>query len=917
MLRINHSTSASGATRYFDAALSIGDYYAKDQGVWGGLGAERLGLAGAVRRDKFVELANNRDGEEKLTVRDAENRRVGYDFTFSVPKSLSLAMMMGIPGIEQMVQDAFRGTMSDIEAAMETRVRIGAAHNTDENRSTGNILWAAFTHDTTRPIDGIPDPHYHIHCYVFNATYDPVEERWKAGQFGGIKRDAPRYEAEFHARIANKLLEAGFGIRRTDRDFELASVSQELVDKFSKRTKQIEKTAREHLVVLDARARELVRKTGMAFEDAWAQIKSELGAETREKKTEAVLSGQELRQHWIEQMMPAERAMLTTEAAKAMASQHLIGFDQARELALSQLFERVSIARESMAAAMLLRRGIGRVSIDQAREFAAHDPVFQHQGAFVTTREVENEETEMLAIARAGTGQYQALGNGHDWTVVDEKLNTEQRDAVRHVLESRDLVMQVKGWAGTGKTSLTVEAVRAIESLSARHVITLAPSSSAVRELKRCGFRAYTVAKFFHSEELQDAARGQVLWVDEGSFVSMRQMLDVLRFCERHANRLILSGDPRQHHGVERGDALRLLEDEGVVRPAELKQILRQRLKAIREAVIEIASGRPQTGFDKLDAYGCIHEHENAQDRHAALAATYLELRKANKRALVVSPTHADGRAVADACRDAMRKEGIIGAAHKFTRLQNTGWTATEKRDAMNYRIGPIIEFGRHAKGGFRGRQQWEVAEVDQTSVRVRRNGITKLLFIAPVKTFSVYNRESFTVSVGERVRITKNFEGAARAWVNNDLHAVTKIEGDKIWLGEHKIDASRPLHIDQGIVVTSHAAQGKTVGNVIVSCPVSAFSQTNEAQFYVSASRTRGGVYIFTDSKVALREAIARPSRRIAARELLNTSNNEQRKQSKQNARASVPGRHPVHDIGAHAQTHENPPGTELRERD
>jgi len=235
----------------------------------------------------------------------------------------------------------------------------------------------------------------------------------------------------------------------------------------------------------------------------------------------------------------------------------------------------------------------------------------------------------------------------------------------------------------------------------------------------------------------------------------------------------------------------------------------------------------------------------------------------------------------------------------------------------MNYRSGQIIEFGQHAKGGFRARQQWEVAEVDQTTVRVRRNGITKLLLIAPVKTFSVYNRESFTVSVGERVRITKNFEGAARAWVNNDLHAVTKIEGDKIWLGEHKIDASRPLHIDQGIVVTSHAAQGKTVGNVIVSCPVSAFSQTNEAQFYVSASRTRGGVYIFTDSKVALREAIARPSRRIAARELLNTSNNEQRKQSKQNARASVPGRHPVHDIGAHAQTHENPPGTELRERD
>src|SRR6516164_6526780 len=53
-------------------------------------------------------------------------------------------------------------------------------------------------------------------------------------------------------------------------------------------------------------------------------------------------------------------------------------------------------------------------------------------------------------------------------------------------------------------------------------------------------------------------------------------------------------------------------------------------------------------------------------------------------------------------------------------------------------------------------------------------------------------------------------------------------------------------LHIDQGIAVTSHASQGKTVDEVIVSVPVEASSQTNEAQFYVqfyvSMSRTRRG---------------------------------------------------------------------------
>jgi hypothetical protein len=36
----------------------------------------------------------------------------------------------------------------------------------------------------------------------------------------------PFYEAAFNARLANKLIESGYGIRRTDRDFELATVSR-------------------------------------------------------------------------------------------------------------------------------------------------------------------------------------------------------------------------------------------------------------------------------------------------------------------------------------------------------------------------------------------------------------------------------------------------------------------------------------------------------------------------------------------------------------------------------------------------------------------------------------------------------------------------------------------------------------------
>jgi conjugative relaxase-like TrwC/TraI family protein len=64
MLRITQSVSAEGAVRYFDNALKVGDYYVKEEeterGLWGGRAAEALGLEGAVTREAFVDLVNNR-----------------------------------------------------------------------------------------------------------------------------------------------------------------------------------------------------------------------------------------------------------------------------------------------------------------------------------------------------------------------------------------------------------------------------------------------------------------------------------------------------------------------------------------------------------------------------------------------------------------------------------------------------------------------------------------------------------------------------------------------------------------------------------------------------------------------------------------------------------------------------------------
>ena len=76
------------------------------------------------------------------------------------------------------------------------------------------------------------------------------------------------------------------------------------------------------------------------------------------------------------------------------------------------------------------------------------------------------------------------------------------------------------------------------------------------------------------------------------------------------------------------------------------------------------------------------------------------------------------------------------------------------------------------------------------------------------------------------------------------------------------------------GYVVTSHASQGKTVDNVLIALGSESLAAANREQFYVSASRGREGVRIYTDDKAAMMEAVQGSSARLSATELMQGAN-------------------------------------------
>ncbi len=277
MLRVYQQTSSAAAKDYY----SRSDYLSEGEelvGNWGGKGAELLGLSGKAGKKEFDLLCDNinPNSGERLTARTKQKRTCGYDFTWSVPKSVSL--LYGLTEDKELL-DAFRDsvdeTMRDIEAEMKTSVR---AKGQVAVRETGNALWATFYHFTARPVEGMPDPQMHAHAFVFNSTFDDVEQRWKAGQFRDLKKDAPYWQAAFRARLANRLQEAGYRIERKKDDFDITGFSKDVLKRFSRRTAKIEKLAQEKGIIDP-------------------EEKAKLGKKTREHKN-PTLSWQELRRQW-------------------------------------------------------------------------------------------------------------------------------------------------------------------------------------------------------------------------------------------------------------------------------------------------------------------------------------------------------------------------------------------------------------------------------------------------------------------------------------------------------------------------------------------------------------------------------------------------------------------------------------------
>jgi conjugative relaxase-like TrwC/TraI family protein len=787
------------------------------------------------------------------------NRRVFYDFTFSSPKSVSIAALVG--GDQRIVaahNEAVKIALKELEQFAAARVRAGKSNS---DRRTGNIVAALFQHDSSRA----RDPHLHTHCIIFNATHDEREGCWKALQNYEMLAAQKYAENVYYHELARALRACGYTIVNAVRgDFEIAEISRELCERFSKRHREIDEKTRAFV------ASHPDKQTGNE-----AAIREHIAHKDRARKTSDIGS-ERLQQLWFSQLSVDEADSLRQAGRKDGQFEQHGSAAEAVTWAENHLFERRSVVleHELWRHALEVARGAS-VSLAEIKKETASRVYLRDETGKVAHRDVLAREWEIVRAARDGIGRHTSLAT----VPRSSGLAEDQYRALDTILKSRDFITLFRGGAGTGK-SFVLRAVQQAADRKNRRSVVLAPQRQQVIDLAGDGLTGtQTVRECLQRRDLAERA---IVIVDEAGQLDGRQLLDLIRLVQERGGRLVLCGDTRQHGPVEASDALRAIERYSGLRAAELNQIRRQepkrgrtaaertRIREYREAVKAAAAGELRRSFEKLEKLGAVAEC-GLTEQNTRLCDAYLDIIARDESAVVVSQTRAEVREINDAIRERLRERGLLARNEsEITALEQIDLTQAQKLDTRHYPADCVLVFNRALNSCRRG-ERGKLIGITRKRLALEVNGRVRHVPLTHIDHINVCQERPLPLCPGDRLQLKANSATAeGRKLANGEIVTVAQIKSNgAIRLADGRILLSHYRQFVRGYAVTSYGSQGKTVDHVLFS-DSAIRAATNARQWYVTISRGRRSIQIFTPDKEQLRHAIMRSGERELALDLL-----------------------------------------------
>lgn len=874
MLTISKPLSASQAQEYHktEFANSSENYYTEGdrvRGGWRGRLAEEFGLSGEVNEAEFarmsqgqhpktaVQLVRHQAPREYVSpsgehVRTMEHR-AGWDATFSAPKTVSLT---ALSGGDERIRVAHRESVAAALDRMEAYVQARIGGN-QPAVNTGKWAVATFEHDSSRPVDGYAAPNLHTHCLIFNIT--TAEDGPHAIQPHELFRAQRLGTAIYRAELAVRLRELGYEVERGEHcSPEIKGYSRDFVEASSPRRAQIKQYEAEHNVS-GAEAREIAAHS------------------TREKKQQLSRDEILVRHQNMADKYGNQPAQVVAEAnlhgrASQFAPTNPEAVAKSIQSAIDRNMERDAVADERAILADALRHGMGSVRTTEVE--AAFSAAVQ-RGSLIevqmrragvahsyTTPEMKGLETEVLRRWHDTQNNYDAPAPQRIQLAAIEAhpgLNEGQQNAVRQILNNRDLVIGLEGAAGTGKTT-ALRCICEAAKESGYQVEGLAPTSRAALNLRDAGIETKTIARHLTERHGPESCLRRFYVVDEASMVSTRQMGDFLASIQG-VDRVLLVGDCRQHESVEAGRIFAQLKEAGM-QTAELTEIIRQKDASLKVAVEQLYSGEVPGAIRNLAAQGRVHEYLRPEDGIREIARAYIEKTGST---LIVCPDNASRMEIAKSIHTQMQQRGTVKQEdHAMTVLvPRQDMTSEDRRWAQNYEPGDVLRYTRGNKTiDVVAREIVHVRAVDE-----KENLITVQRQNGDVITYdprSIYGATAFreaerAFAEGDRVQFTSPYH--AQKVANRELGTMAAL--DQSGNLQLQMDSGRTIefnirqhpHLDYGYAVTSYSSQGETTDNVLVYLDSEHAHKglINSRMAYVSVSRARFDAEIFTNDAESL----------------------------------------------------------------
>lgn len=839
-----------------DDYYTQGDPDLKSDTQWQGKGAAALGLEGSVDLPVFQQLLEGETPEGKcLHSRqiDLEKHRAATDYTFSAPKSVSIAGLIQkdrrvIAAHDQAVETALKVLESRYA---QTRVRRGPRIR--ERVQTGNIIAATFRHETSRE----QDPQLHTHCVLINAT-QLADGRWQSMANEEVMNNKKLLGEIYQNELAVQMRKLGYEIAPQGNGlFECKAYEQPLLDLFSTRTQQIEK----YIERWEESIQELGGKPLSAKQKEQATLATRLRKETVPRAVllegwqKAIsLSGLHLPE------IPTERAI---DAANNQ-TQVLV------TEGINHASERESVFKLEKVERFALDHYLGEQSFDELQTALSNSELIPAEDRFTTQTAIERE-LDTIAMMESGQGQVEAIADEaavRELTADELTLTVGQYKAIYETAFSNDQFVAWQGVAGAGKTySLKLLAQLATEQ--GYEVTGYAPSAQAANVLaEEANIEGNTVARLLHSDG-QSQELSKAIWiVDEAGLLSAKDAHSLLKKAQVENARVILVGDTRQLSAVEAGNPFRSLQKAGL-KTSFLEESRRQKTEVLRAAVVCLSAGEQSEGLNRLDSAGMVQEVPEAEDRYLSITRDYILLSpEARAKTLILSGTNKERLALTAKIRGVLQAEGSLGDDRfNMQSLRQLDRTAAQLKYACSYQVNDIIVPVRdYRRYGMERRQQYKVLERDIENNRLTLESPDGRQFAfnpATCADKTAYETQSLAIAEGDQLRWTRNeaIEGVRNGQIvtveSVDALGTATVRDAKGNVMQLKLTAQQ--YLDYALVSTTYSSQGKTADQVLTDVD----STLSKEGLYVAVSRARSNLTMYT----ADREKLYKKAQRSAAK--------------------------------------------------